>query len=266
MALCSLTAAGVVALGLSAWPLASAAAATSPAAPSGGWRWPLAGTPVVSRPFQPPAHPWSAGHRGVDLAAPPDAAVLAAGSGLVSFAGYVAGVGVVAVAHPGGLRTTYEPVAPSVVAGRPVSAGDPIGRLLPGHGDCGPGRWCLHWGLLRGSVYLDPLTLVRRGPVRLLPLTGLPATARRAQPATAIAVDRPPATPTSAPEPARATRSVVVPTVANQGRRGVLPVVAGGAALTTWLGAVLARRLRGWLVHRRIGPAGVSPAGRRAWP
>ncbi|BEP16535.1 hypothetical protein acdb102_48460 [Acidothermaceae bacterium B102] len=151
--------------------LAAAPAVATAVAPPGGWRWPITGTPVVSRPFQPPPHPWSAGHRGVDLAAAPDATVLAAGSGVVSFAGYLAGVGVVAVRHPGGLRTTYEPVVPGVTVGMAVAAGDPIGRLLPGHGECGPGRWCLHWGLLRGSVYLDPLTLVRRGPVRLLPLS-----------------------------------------------------------------------------------------------
>jgi hypothetical protein len=96
--------------------------------------------------------------------------VLSAGAGVVSFAGYVAGTGVVSVRHADGLRTTYEPVLPAVHVGASVAGGDPLGHLMPGHGDCGPGRWCLHWGLLRGSTYLDPLTLVRRGPVRLLPL------------------------------------------------------------------------------------------------
>jgi hypothetical protein len=89
---------------------------------------------------------------------------------VVSFAGYVAGTGVVSVRHADGLRTTYEPVLPAVHVGASVAGGDLLGHLMPGHGDCGPGRWCLHWGLLRGSTYLDPLTLVRRGPVRLLPL------------------------------------------------------------------------------------------------
>ncbi len=173
MALPHVTAAGSLALGLALGLLPmSPAAAAADATPSPDWRWPLAGTPVVARPFQPPPHPWSAGHRGVDLAAVPGATVLAAGGGVVSFAGYVAGVGVVAIRHPDGLRTTYEPVSPGVRAGAVVSAGDPIGRLLPGHGQCGPARWCLHWGLLRGAVYLDPLSLIHRGPVRLLPLDG----------------------------------------------------------------------------------------------
>jgi murein DD-endopeptidase MepM/ murein hydrolase activator NlpD len=165
-----------VALALGATrPLVPAAAGSSP--PTGLWRWPLAAVPVVARPFEPPPGPWAAGHRGVDLAAAPETAVLAAGAGVVSFAGYVAGTGVVAVRHPDGLRTTYEPVLPAVHAGASVAAGELLGHLMPGHGDCGPGRWCLHWGLLSGSTYLDPLTLLRLGPVRLLPLTGAAAAA-----------------------------------------------------------------------------------------
>jgi hypothetical protein len=37
---------------------------------------------------------------------------------------------------------------------------------------------CLHWGLLRGATYLNPLTLVGAGPIRLLPASG-PSTLRR---------------------------------------------------------------------------------------
>ncbi|MCO6011104.1 hypothetical protein NE236_39730, partial [Actinoallomurus purpureus] len=35
------------------------------------WQWPLRPRPPVVRRFDPPTHPWEAGHRGVDLAAPP---------------------------------------------------------------------------------------------------------------------------------------------------------------------------------------------------
>jgi murein DD-endopeptidase MepM/ murein hydrolase activator NlpD len=273
MALSSLTAAGVLTLGLSALPMASVAAiATSPPV---GWRWPLAGTPVVSRPFQRPLHPWSAGHRGVDLAAPPDATVLAAGGGVVSFAGYVAGVGVVAVLHPGGLRTTYEPVAPTVAAGAAVSAGDPLGRLLPGHGDCGPGRWCLHWGLLRGAVYLDPLTLVRRGPVRLLPLNDAAAGAGVGSPALPVqalaAPELPAASRRGHPPAVGRTPPVEVPATA-----GARPSALTAAAAATAVSVAVIGGLARWLTQRvrpspgRPGPLGprrpVSPAGRRAWP
>ena len=144
--------------------------APDPGAPAGGYRWPLAGVPAVTRPFQPPPRPWLPGHRGVDLAGAPGVLVLAAGAGVVAFAGSVAGVGVVSIDHPGGLRTTYEPVTPLVAAGTQVVAGEPIGVLLPGHDGC-PVDACLHWGLRRGGDYLDPLTLLGLARVRLYPVT-----------------------------------------------------------------------------------------------
>ena len=92
----------------------------------------------------------------------------AALAGVVSFAGSIAGRGVVVVDH-GDTRTTYEPVIPGVEVGDAVAAGARIGVLaLPGS-HCLP-RACLHWGWLRGATYLDPLRLVGAGPVRLLPL------------------------------------------------------------------------------------------------
>ena len=73
-------------------------------APVSGYRWPLAGTPTVTRPFDPPPRPWLPGHRDVDLAAAPGALVLAAGPGVVALAGSVAGTGVVSIDHTGGLE------------------------------------------------------------------------------------------------------------------------------------------------------------------
>jgi murein DD-endopeptidase MepM/ murein hydrolase activator NlpD len=139
------------------------------AVPGGGYRWPLDGAARVVRPFDPPARPWLAGHRGVDLAGTPGATVRAAGAGRVRFAGRVAGRPVVSVDHADGLRTTYEPVEPGVRAGDRMVAGGPIGRLSAGHLGCA-GPACLHWGLRRGDVYLDPLILLGLGRVRLLPL------------------------------------------------------------------------------------------------
>jgi murein DD-endopeptidase MepM/ murein hydrolase activator NlpD len=80
----------------------------------------------------------------------------------------LAGRGVVVVDH-GGVRTTYEPVSASVQVGDVVTRGDVIGTLQRGSSHCFPSA-CLHWGLRRGGTYLDPLTLVGAGPVRLLPL------------------------------------------------------------------------------------------------
>jgi murein DD-endopeptidase MepM/ murein hydrolase activator NlpD len=131
------------------------------------------GPPVVPmrvlRGFEPPPSPYGPGHRGIDLAISPGQPVHAAAAGVVSFAGPVAGRGVVVIAHADGVSTEYEPLAPSVTAGASVAAGAAIGRVVGSHEGCPPGA-CLHWGARRGDSYFDPLTLLRPlGPVRLLP-------------------------------------------------------------------------------------------------
>ena len=135
-------------------------------------RWPLDPEPGVVRGFEPPPSPYASGHRGVDLAGAPGQAVLAALRGTVGFAGSIGGKPVVTVVH-GGRRTTYEPVVASVAVGQDVGAGEVLGRLTVTDSHCFPAA-CLHWGLIEGTgdarVYLDPLTLVGGGPVRLLPL------------------------------------------------------------------------------------------------
>lgn len=144
--------------------------APAPVAPT-GWTAPLAGALPVTRPFEAPAHAYAPGHRGVDLGAAPGTPVLAAGDGVVVFAGMVAGRPVVSIDHADGLRTTYEPVPPSVGAGQRVALGSPVGTLASGHSGC-PVEACLHWGLRRGRAYLDPLQLLSVPRVRLLPLRG----------------------------------------------------------------------------------------------
>jgi murein DD-endopeptidase MepM/ murein hydrolase activator NlpD len=143
----------------------------SPPGPVERFHWPLAPPHPVLRPFQPPSTPFGPGHRGVDLGGSVGEPVLAAGGGLVLYAGPLADRSLVSIEHPGGLRTTYEPVRPTVRVGQYVSRGQVIGVLLAGHPGC-PATApvvCLHWGVHRDRVYLDPLLLVESGHVRLLP-------------------------------------------------------------------------------------------------
>jgi murein DD-endopeptidase MepM/ murein hydrolase activator NlpD len=164
-------------------------AQTTPA-PSRQGVWPLVPRPQVVRGFDPPATRWGAGHRGVDLLGHAGQQVHTSLAGTVTFAAALAGRGVVVVDH-GGLRTTYEPVSASVTVGQVLARGGVIGTLQRASSHCFP-RACLHWGLLRGDAYLNPLTLVGAGPIRLLPLSG-PLTPLAAAPAPARAAARGPA-------------------------------------------------------------------------
>jgi murein DD-endopeptidase MepM/ murein hydrolase activator NlpD len=146
------------------------------------WQSPLPGDVVVARGFDPPAQRWLPGNRGVDLLGSPGEQVLAAGAGTVSYAGTVATVPVVAIRHPDGLETTYEPVVAVVKRGQAVRAGQPIGRLVTAGSHCPP-QACLHWGLKRAGNYLDPLGLLGLERVRLLPMGG-PSGPARVAPAT----------------------------------------------------------------------------------
>lgn len=150
---------------------APAVARASAPLPGTAWTAPLAAALQVERPFDRDLGRYSAGHRGVDLGGTGGQSVLAAGAGVVAYAGPLAGRGVVSIDH-GGLRTTYEPVTASVVRGQSVRRGQVIGHLQLGHAGCDPA--CLHWGLRRGAEYLDPLRLLTRVPVRLLPVLGVP--------------------------------------------------------------------------------------------
>ncbi|MEV4949213.1 M23 family metallopeptidase [Streptomyces sp. NPDC053755] len=141
--------------------------------------WPVGPPPPeILRRWDPPAGPYAPGHRGLDLAAAPGTTVHATAPGVVTFAGPVGGRGVLTITLPATgtppLRTTYEPVTPLVPVGTPVTPGRPVATLSAPATRAHCPRSCLHWGLLRGDTYLDPLRLLRPGPSRLLPVTGVP--------------------------------------------------------------------------------------------
>lgn len=150
------------------------------AGPAARFSWPLPAPHPVLRPFQAPATPYGPGHRGVDLGGSVGEPVFAAGDGLVLYAGALFNCDLISIEHPGGLRTTYTPVVPSVRVGQQVARRQQIGTLLAAQPGCpeevgndgtGPPVF-LYWGVHRDRDYLDPLRLVATGEVRLLPWSG----------------------------------------------------------------------------------------------
>ncbi|NML54976.1 M23 family metallopeptidase [Streptomyces sp. R302] len=136
--------------------------------------WPVPPPPPqILRGWHPPPGPYAAGHRGIDLAAPPGTPVLAPATGTITYAGQVAGRGVVtltltATGTPP-LRTTFTPVTPLITTGTQVTEGTPIAETTLDTHCTTP---CLHWGLLHDDTYLNPLLLAPRARSRLLPLGG----------------------------------------------------------------------------------------------
>ena len=135
---------------------------------------PRPGPPV--RPFEAPAHEYGPGHRGVDLSAAAGDPVVAPADGVVTFAGPVAGRGVVVVTHAEGTRTSLEPVRAVVARGSPVRRGEVVAVVAeePVHAGCPTTRTprCVHWGVRVGDRYVDPWWwLGLTGRVRLLPLS-----------------------------------------------------------------------------------------------
>ena len=97
--------------------------------------------------------------------------VLAAGDGVVTFVGSVAGTPVVAVDHAGGIRTTYQPVRSGLKLGDDVLEGQDIGALAHAPAGFSGSHVGLHWGaLIAKDTYIDPLTLLEPPRIRLKPL------------------------------------------------------------------------------------------------
>ena len=130
------------------------------------WYPPVTG--VVIDPFRAPACTWCAGNRGIEFRVGADAVVRAAASGVVSFAGTVAGTRYLVVQSPDGSRVTYGRLRSGRVrAGDRVLAGTPIAGAS--------GEFFL--GLRVGDDYVDPAPYIGRlvGRLRLAPIDGSPA-------------------------------------------------------------------------------------------
>lgn len=107
---------------------------------------------TVGAAFDRPAHPYAAGHRGIDYAVPIGSRVRAAAAGYVSFAGTVAGRGAVTIDHGSGIQTTYTGLATiAVEEGEMVTQGRFIATSGSAHGRPG-----VHFGVIRDGAYVDP--------------------------------------------------------------------------------------------------------------
>lgn len=118
------------------------------------WVWPT-GAAEVLRGWEAPADDYAAGHRGIDVPAQVGSTAVAVAGGTVSFAGQVAGRGVVSIDHGDGLVSTLDSVEPSVATGDVVEQGAAVGSVAVGH--CPATAPCLHLGARIDGRYVDPL-------------------------------------------------------------------------------------------------------------
>lgn len=144
-----------------------AAAATGAAL----WLWPIAAPHRVVQGYVAPLTAYSAGNRGIDIEAPIGTPIIAPADGVVHFAGVIAGRGVVSVAHPGSLLSSYEPISSPLSEGATVHRGEVIGTVA----DAGPNPHCaascLHFGVRRFGDYVSPMRYLGGVPrAVLLPL------------------------------------------------------------------------------------------------
>lgn len=138
---------------------------------------------VVS--FRSPGCPYCSGQRGIEYALNPSQAtvVLAAASGVVTFAGVVAHTRYVVTAVGDDVLITYGKLVDS-----PLQQGDPVraGQLI------GHARQRLYFGVRLSGVYADPVPLfgVEASRQRLVPTDGRPSRPARRRPPTCTVTAR----------------------------------------------------------------------------
>jgi hypothetical protein len=129
-----------------------------------GWAWPVKGQ-VITPYSNDNARPYAGGmHRGIDIAAPVGARVVAARGGVVTFAGPLGYSGLtVAVRTDDGYATSYLHLAAvSVARGDRLASGDRIGAVGTTGRRSKPEPH-LHFGVRlagREHAYVDPLSLL----------------------------------------------------------------------------------------------------------
>jgi hypothetical protein len=139
-----------------------------------GWGFPLEQPVRLVKGFQKPNSDYSAGHRGVDLAAELGQAIFAPTSGTISFAGTVVNREVVTLLHDDGKLISFEPACSDSLVGEKVGKGEVFGWICEPNETyiqhCGLQR-CLHYSVRLAGEYLSPLSFLgEQTPSRLLAL------------------------------------------------------------------------------------------------
>ncbi len=128
--------------------------------------WPLQQTKIIGQ-YDAPDQPWLSGHRGVDLLASPQSAILAPADGVIAFSGIVAGKSVVTLRHSeslSDLTSTFEPAVAEKKTGTRVSKGERFAHMEGDSDHCTD--QCLHWGLKTISRnYANPTSKAK--PIRI---------------------------------------------------------------------------------------------------
>ena len=150
-----------------AWPAPAPGVGARGSVPAVPWSWPVGAPHPVVRGFTAPEHPWSPGHRGIDVGTPAGSPVTAPDDGVVHFAGVVVDRPVLSMRHADGVLSSLEPVSSDLVAGDVVVRGQTVGTVLPGH--CAE-LDCVHLGARIDGEYVSPLLALGLGrPAVLLP-------------------------------------------------------------------------------------------------
>lgn len=127
------------------------------------WLWPVEGEHSIRLEYQAPITEYARGHRGVDLPVDVGQEVLAPATGIVSYAGTLAGRGVLSL-RVGDYLVSFEPLNSAVAEGDVVIRGAVLGTVGTGsHCD-----ECMHVGVRRNGLYLSPMKLLESLPTSKL--------------------------------------------------------------------------------------------------
>lgn len=131
------------------------------------WHSPIVGGMQMLRVFSLPNGQYQAGHRGIDIRAEPDQAVVAPAPGEVTFVGVVVDRPVLTLRISGRYLLSFEPVSSELAIGDWVQRGEVIGTVA-GIGHCT--QPCMHLGVRDDGTYLNPARFFRDLRPRLLPV------------------------------------------------------------------------------------------------